>query len=469
MLSENEVKILEYLKKVKEDTAENISNQLNIPIETVYSVSQLLKEKGYIAIQEEKIVKYELTKEGKERLQNGLPEEILVNALEGKEARIQDLRNKLGKDFEIAIGWAKRKGLIKIEKDSIIPLVQHYEAKEEKEALLKPETAKKEILQELLSRKLLVKKEEKISRLKLIKEDIEIKPALTFLTPELLASGEWRKYYLREYNVEAYPPFYPLGRKHFFKEFLERLKDIMKELGFKEFYSDYVEIEFYNFDLLFQAQDHPAREIHDSFSIPGEGKLQDEKLVEKVKEMHENGWKYTWDKKIASRLMLRSQTTATTARILASKPAPPLRAFTIGKVFRPDSIDATHLIEFHQLDGLVIEEDFNFRDLLGTLKEIFGRIGIKEIKFKPAYFPFTEPSVEVYGKIEGLGWVEMCGAGMLRPEILRAVEINSPAGAWGIGIDRLAMLLFGLKDIRLLYSNDVEYLRNRKVDINAYD
>ena len=469
MLSENEVKILEYLKKVKEDTAENISKQLNIAIDTLYSVSQLLKEKGYVSIEEKKTTKYELTEEGKERLRNGLPEEILVNSLGGKEAKIQDIRNKLGKDFEIALGWAKRKGLIKIEKDTLIPLVDHYEAKEEREALLNPENASNEILKELLSRKFLIKREEKISYLKLIKEEIEIKPAITFLTPELLASGEWKKYALREYNVEAYPPFYPLGRKHFFKEFLERLKDVMKELGFKEFYSDYIEMEFYNFDLLFQAQDHPAREIHDSFSVLGEGKLPDEKLLEKVKEMHENGWKYKWDKKIAIRLMLRSQTTATTARILASKPTPPLRAFTIGKVFRPDSIDATHLIEFHQLDGLVIEDNFTFRDLLGTLKEIFNGIGIKEIKFKPAYFPFTEPSVEVYGKIEGLGWVEMSGAGLLRPEILKAVEVNSSAGAWGIGIDRLAMLLFGLKDIRLLYANDIEYLRSRKVDINAYD
>ena len=469
MLSDNEVKILEYLKKVKEDSAENISKQLSIPIETIFSISQLLKEKGYISIEEKKIVKYELTEEGKERLQKGLPEELLINILDGKEAKIQDVKDRLGKDLEIAIGWAKRKGLIKIEKDTIIPLVKHYEAKKEKEALINPENASEEVLKELLSRKFLIKREEKTYRIKLIKEEIEIRPVITFLTPELLASGEWRRYVLRDYNVEAYPPFYPLGRKHFFKEFLERLKDIMRELGFKEYYSDYIEMEFYNFDLLFQAQDHPAREIHDSFSVPGEGKLLDEKLLERVREMHENSWKYKWDRKIAAKLMLRSQTTATTARILASKPTPPLRAFTIGKVFRPDSIDATHLIEFHQLDGLVIEDNFTFRDLLGTLKEIFNRIGIKEIKFKPAYFPFTEPSVEVYGKIEGLGWVEMCGAGLLRPEILKAVEINSSAGAWGIGIDRLAMLLFGLKDIRLLYSTDIEYLRNRKVDINAYD
>ncbi|BFH74439.1 phenylalanine--tRNA ligase subunit alpha [Sulfurisphaera javensis] len=468
MLSENEIKILEYLAKVKEASAENISKQLNIPLDTVFSISRLLKEKGYIELEEKEHIKYELTEEGKRRLNEGFPEEKLLNTLAGKEGKIKDLKEKIGKDFDIAIGWAKRKGLIKIEDDNIIPLVQVYEAKEEKEALKKPEDAKEEIIQQLLYRKMLIKKTEKELYLRLIKETVETKPSITFLTSELLVSGEWRKYTLREYNVEAFPPFYSLGKKHFFKEFLEKLRDLMKELGFKEVYSDYIEMEFYNFDLLFQAQDHPAREIHDSFAITGKGKIADEKLIEKVRQIHEKGWKYTWDVNIAMRLMLRSQTTATTARVLASRPKPPIKVFTIGKVFRPDSIDATHLIEFHQLDGLVIEDGYNFRDLLGTLKEIFNGIGIKEIKFKPAYFPFTEPSVEVYGKIEGLGWVEMSGAGLLRPEILEAVNISSSAGAWGIGIDRLAMLLFGLKDIRLLYASDVEYLRNRKVDINAY-
>ncbi|BFI74031.1 phenylalanine--tRNA ligase subunit alpha [Sulfurisphaera ohwakuensis] len=467
MLSESEIKILEYLSKKREASAEDISKQLNIPIESVFSISQLLKEKGYIEVEEKKVIKYELTDEGKRRLKEGFPEEKLVKLLDGKEKKIHELKDKLGRDFEISIGWAKRKGLVKIDGDTVIPLVKDYEAKEEKEALINPEKANKDILQQLLNRKLLIKKEEKILNIRLIREPLEIKPALIFLTPELLASGEWKKYALREYNVEAYPPFYPIGKKHFFKEFLERLRDLMRDLGFKEVYSDYVEIEFYNFDLLFQAQDHPAREIHDSFAISGKGKLTDEKLIERVKQIHERGWKYNWDVNISMRLMLRSQTTATTARVLASRPKPPIRVFTIGKVFRPDSIDATHLTEFHQLDGLVIEDNFTFRDLLGTLKEIFNGIGIKEIRFKPAYFPFTEPSVEVYGKIEGLGWVEMAGAGLLRPEILEAVEINSSAGAWGLGIDRLAMLLLGLKDIRLLYATDIEYLRNRKVEINA--
>ncbi|MCG2909154.1 MAG: phenylalanine--tRNA ligase subunit alpha [Sulfolobus sp.] len=463
MLSENEIKILNYLKERRTAKAEEISKDLGIPLSSVFSLVQLLKEKGYVSLKEEKVKKLILTEEGRKRLIEGFPEEILIKELNGKEGQIHQLKEKMGKDFEIAIGWAKKRGLIKIEKDKIIPLVKEYRAKE-RDLLNNLSKLSDSEIKELVSRKLISIEEEASLEAVLINDNIPTLQAITYLTPEIIRNGNWKKYVLKEYNVEAYPPFYPLAKKHFYREFLERLRDIMVSLGFTEVSSDYIELEFYNFDLLFQAQDHPAREIHDSFMIAGSGKINDNELVENVKRMHEKGWKYEWDQKIALRLVLRSQTTATTARVLSKRPKPPIRTFTIGKVFRPDSIDATHLIEFHQLDGLIVEDGFSFVDLLGTLKEIFYQIGIKEIKFKPAYFPFTEPSVEVYGKIEGLGWVEMSGAGLLRPEILESVGINSTAGAWGIGIDRLAMLMFGLKDIRLLYSTDIEFLRNKVGD-----
>ncbi|MFP3226062.1 MAG: phenylalanine--tRNA ligase subunit alpha [Sulfolobaceae archaeon] len=463
MLSENEIKILNYLKERRTAKAEEISKDLGIPLSSVFSLVQLLKEKGYVSLKEEKVKKLILTEEGRKRLIEGFPEEILIKELNGKEGQIHQLKEKMGKDFEIAIGWAKKRGLIKIEKDKIIPLVKEYRAKE-RDLLNNLSKLSDSEIKELVSRKLISIEEEASLEAVLTNDNIPTLQAITYLTPEIIRNGNWKKYVLKEYNVEAYPPFYPLAKKHFYREFLERLRDIMVSLGFTEVSSDYIELEFYNFDLLFQAQDHPAREIHDSFMIAGSGKINDNELVENVKRMHEKGWKYEWDQKIALRLVLRSQTTATTARVLSKRPKPPIRTFTIGKVFRPDSIDATHLIEFHQLDGLIVEDGFSFVDLLGTLKEIFYQIGIKEIKFKPAYFPFTEPSVEVYGKIEGLGWVEMSGAGLLRPEILESVGINSTAGAWGIGIDRLAMLMFGLKDIRLLYSTDIEFLRNKVGD-----
>jgi phenylalanyl-tRNA synthetase alpha chain len=464
MLSENEIKILDFLKIVKRSNSEEIANKTGLSISSVLSLINLLAEKGYVRVEKKVEEYYALTEEGKKRKNEGLPEDILINKLNGKEEEINNVKTMLGEDFNIAISWAKKKGLIDIKKGKIIPKVSSH-VSEEYYALFNLENANKNLIEVLEQRGLVEKREKIIILVELLKEPEEITPTISNITHEILVSGEWKKYKFKKYNVAAFPPFFPISKKHYFKEFLEKVKDIMINLGFTEVNTGYVEMEFYNFDILFQPQDHPAREIHDSFSIEGIGKIDNQDLLNNVKKMHESSWKYEWKQEIALRLMLRSQSTATTARVLASKPNPPLKVFTVGKVFRPDAIDATHLIEFHQLDGLIIDDNFTFRDLLGVLREIFYRLGIREIKFKPAYFPFTEPSVEVYGYLEKLGWVEMCGAGLLRPEILNAVGIKSRAGAWGIGLERLAMSFLNINDIRLLYSNNIEYIREMKVNL----
>ena len=464
-LSENEIKILNFLKNHKRASIEEITNGTGLSTSSLFSLLNSLEEKGYVRVERDIQKYYELTEEGKKRKERGLPEDILINLLNGKEKEIDKVKEALGEDFNIAVSWAKRKGLIEIKGSKVIPKVNTYISKEYY-ALQNLDKATKEEIEELRRRKLIEEKERTIIKsIELLKEPVALTRAFSVITHEIIVSGDWEKYPLRRYNVEALPPFYPLAKKHYFKEFLEKVKDVLVSLGFTEINTGYVEMEFYNFDLLFQPQDHPAREIHDSFSVEGKGRIDNIQLLNNVKKMHETSWKYEWKQEIALRLMLRSQTTSTTARILSTSPKPPLKAFTIGKVFRPDAIDATHLIEFHQLDGLIIANDFTFIDLLEVLKEIFYRLGIKQIKFKPAYFPFTEPSVEVYGYLGKLGWVEMCGAGLLRPEILNAVNIDSRAGAWGMGLERLAMNFLNINDIRLLYSTDIEYIRNFKVNI----
>jgi len=467
MLSEIEFRILNFIKEKVNTSSTEIIASLNLPKSSVFSVIYHLASEGYIKIiEEKKIQDIEISDEGKKRLNEGFPEENLINILNGKSLKIQEIKQKLGDNFEIAITWAKKRNIIKIEKGEMIPLTNSFISPERKilEKIEKGEMITDSELQLLRSRNLIREKEDKEIIVEFLRSP-EVKSSLIFLTPELLKNGEWKKYEFKEYNVTALPPFVPIGKKHYFREFIEKAKDVMISLGFSEVSSDYVEMEFYNFDMLFQPQDHPAREIHDSFIISGKGRISDKELLNNVKEVHEKWWNYTWDVNNALRLVMRSQTTATTARVLSTRPKAPTRTFTIGKVFRPDAIDATHLIEFHQLDGLTIEKGFNFKKLLGVLKEIFKGLGITEVKFKPAYFPFTEPSVEVYGLIEKLGWVEMAGAGLLRPEVSEPAGVNDPAGAWGIGLDRLAMLFLNVKDIRDLYSEDIEFLRNRKVDI----
>ncbi|MBI5036094.1 phenylalanine--tRNA ligase subunit alpha, partial [Candidatus Micrarchaeota archaeon] len=241
-------------------------------------------------------------------------------------------------------------------------------------------------------------------------------------------------------------------------------------LGFEEEHGPLVELEFWNMDALFMAQDHPAREIHDVFMLedPTKGEILDKEVVEQAKKAHEEGlegskgWRYRWDPEIAVRLVLRSQTTAVSARRLAKGIKPPLRMFSIGRVFRPDEIDWSHFIEFNHCEGIVVDENVNFRELLGYLKRFAVEVfNAEEVKFAPSYFPFTEPSVELYAKIPGRGWAEVGGAGMFRPEMLSALGIKVPVLAWGLGVDRLAMLSLGINDIRDLFSSDLALLKQK--------
>jgi phenylalanyl-tRNA synthetase alpha chain len=229
--------------------------------------------------------------------------------------------------------------------------------------------------------------------------------------------------------------------------------------------------EFYNFDVLFQPQNHPARSWTDTYQLkqPKKGKLPHPKIVEAVKAMHEtggvsasSGWQYSWEQEIASKVMPTAHTTAHSARQLVKGIKVPGKYFSIARCYRPDVVDATHLAEFNQMEGFLVGEELNFRHLLGMLKQFaieFG--GTKEVRFEPSYYPFTEPSVQLNVKHPQLGWMELGGAGMFRPEMLENLGIRGQALAWGIGIDRLAMLKLGIKDIRYLFSEDLNWLRKQ--------
>jgi phenylalanyl-tRNA synthetase alpha chain len=222
-------------------------------------------------------------------------------------------------------------------------------------------------------------------------------------------------------------------------------------------------------DALFMPQDHPARQIHDVFQIkePTHGQIPDPQLFQRVFDAHHHGgktgskgWGYSLDSKASSRLLARSHDTGISARELAKNQNLPDRVFFITKAFRPDEIDWKHFIEFDQLGGYVADENISLRDLLGTLKTFAQEVfGAKNVKFAPGYFPFTEPSVEMYAQIPGKGWTEMGGAGLFRPEMLEALSVKCQVGAWGLGIGRLAMLTIGANDIRQLNSHDLQFLR----------
>jgi phenylalanyl-tRNA synthetase alpha chain len=296
------------------------------------------------------------------------------------------------------------------------------------------------------------------------------------LTPEMLESGSWRGKTFRPYNVKVPPTRLVPGRSNPYAKFLEDVKDKLSSLGFEEFDGPLVETEFWNSDALFMPQFHSARDIHDVYHVaePKKAKAIEEPWLSRVAAAHENGgntgsrgWNYVFDREFTKRLILRSQGTVLSAKTLPGANIPG-KYFGIVRCFRYDRVDATHLSDFYQTEGIVLGEDVNLRTLLGML-DMFARevAGAKEVKYVPGYFPFTEPSVEVHIKHPVLGWFELGGSGIFRPEVTHSLGVEVPVAAWGIGIDRMALMALGLNDLRELFSYDIEHVRLRRTKENA--
>lgn len=293
------------------------------------------------------------------------------------------------------------------------------------------------------------------------------------LTPEDLESGAWREIKLRPYDVTlAARDIYP-AKIHPLRKIIEQTRRAFLEMGFAEVVSPMVESAFWNFDALFQPQDHPARDMQDTFymadpseaPLPKAGPGQPD-IVDQVRRTHEDGWEtgsegwgYRWSPERSKQVVLRTHTTAATIRALASHPNPPGKFFCVGWTYRNETISFKHLPVFHQVDGIIVDEEANLASLMGTLQEFYSKMGFGRVKFKPAFYPYTEPSVDVVVYMESRGkWLEMGGAGIFRPEVTLPLGCKWPVLAWGLGIERLAMLRFGLSDIRDLYRSNLDAL-----------
>jgi phenylalanyl-tRNA synthetase alpha chain len=292
------------------------------------------------------------------------------------------------------------------------------------------------------------------------------------LSPELLKDGSWRNKRFRKYTISLRAPRIGVGKKHPYREFLDVVKTKLVIMGFQEMRGALVETEFWNMDALFMPQFHPARDIHDVYFVkaPTHAKGIAEPFLSRVIRAHEcggdtgsTGWGYPFDMERAKRLVLRSQGTAVSARTLASAPAVPGKYFSIARCFRYDQVDATHATDFFQVEGIVLGDDINFRTLLGLLN-LFARevAQAKEVKFLPAYFPFTEPSVELHVRHPRLGWMELGGAGLFRSEVTLPLGVTVPVIAWGLGLDRMAMVALGIHDIRELFTDNLDLIRTTK-------
>ncbi len=475
VLSEQEAKILEKIADIVEPgksyDLDYLAERIGVDRSTLEAIIRLLKAKGLVEIMEIEKRVYRPTREALYYLEHGFPEERLVEILSKNNGvlDVEEAKKLLGDEFEKAIVNAARKQWVQVREGKILLKTEatRNDDREALEAIVRGETGSvnRKAIAALKRRKLVEERRVKKTQVKFIYSPREVLEraliAIGALTHEHLVSGRWRSLVFREYDVTAEPPRVKPSRLHFFREFIEHLRDIMKEMGFVEVSSGVVELELWNYDVLFQPQHHPARSPTDTFYLENPSKGNPDKaLVERVANIHKTRLAYDWREELAERLVLRSHTTPTSVRTLYQlKPRPPFRYFTIGKVYRVETIDSKHLLEFHQLDGIASEEGISFAALLGLLSEFFERIGIREYRFRPAYFPFTEPSAEASVKI-GNEWIEVLGCGMFRPEVLEAIGVDYPVAAWGMGLERIAMAVYGVSDIRHLYSFDVDYLRS---------
>jgi phenylalanyl-tRNA synthetase alpha chain len=299
----------------------------------------------------------------------------------------------------------------------------------------------------------------------------EVEDSLDRLTPEILASGGWRGKRLRPIDVEAKAPLLYPGRRHPVRDFIKEVRETYISMGFTELEGNSVHPAFWNFDALFIPQDHPGREMQDTFYLEGlsDMELSRRGVVAHVAATHENGWKtgsrgwgYAWRIEEARRLVLRTHNTVLTVRALSESGERDTRVFAVSKVYRNENLDYKHLTEFHQMDGIIVGEGLNVRHLMGFLGEFYKKLGMKRVKLWPTYFPYTEPSLEVVGYSEAAkAWIELSGSGIFRPEVTIPLGVKVPVLAWGPGIERLMLMRFGLDDMRALYGSDLDWLRRR--------
>jgi phenylalanyl-tRNA synthetase alpha chain len=473
-LHPHEKKILLALKEMGSATTKEIAEKSGLPEESVHKAGLWAKLKGLLSHEDEVKIIPELLEEGKKYIKTGMPEYNLLKKIPAGGIDIKKLRDF--QQLDIALMWAKKNGWIEIKSGSVF-LTEN--GKKAGSTDFKKIIESKDIgkLRMLESRRLIRIKEKKIKTFVLSKEGEKVVPSIktsesgiNILTEEMIKTGSWKGKTFRPYDANLPAPrIYP-AKTHPYIQFVNQIRAKMMAMGFKEAMGPYVELQFWNCDALFMPSYHPARGIHDVFELktPEKGMVSDKRTFQRVGMTHKNGWITgsrgwgSWDPEKALKPILRSHTTAVTARTLASGAEMPGMYFTIGRNFRPDVLDASHLFEFDQCDSIIVSEHMTFRHLLGILKEVASVAGIESLRFLPSYFPFTEPSVEIYGKLNNK-WMEFGGAGIFRPEVTRPLGVDVPVLAWAFGLSRLAMIKLGLTDIRDLFSPDLGMFRKSRL------
>ncbi len=466
MLHQVESKILSCLEQKM--SAAELALRAGVPLSSVLSFAQSLKEKGYASLSQHEERRVLLTAEGHLFLSEGLPEQKVYELA----CRAAPLSMLSQEEKSIGLSWATKNGWVKVQGGLLVKAGQMPSLYPPHQALATVQAGgqiSEEEIQLLQKRKLVEVSLEKILYL----EPTAASPgegnisSINQLTREMLLSGSWKGASLRPYDVSAPVEMPPAAKRHAVSRLRRRISQIFAEMGFEEMEGPEIQSSFWNFDALFQPQDHPARDLADTFYLEGgHGLPHDAALVSRVKKIHEKCWGGKWEEENASRAVLRTHTTCLSAKYLYERcqGKEPKKYFSVGKVYRNEATDYKHLAEFCQVEGIVAWEGATFCDLLGCLREFYRKLGFEKIRFEPSYFPYTEPSLQVTVYFEKKRqWLELGGAGIFRPEVSIPLCDRYPVLAWGLSLERPLMLLNEIDDIRTFYKSGVGWLRKQKI------
>ena len=451
---EIEKKIITSLRDNPKQTPESLEKSTQLLPDQIRRGIEWLKLKDLAIVTESKSSVISLGKNGIESFQKGLPERRLLDLLKDGPKKLFDLQKELGFVFGPSMGLARKNNWVDATSDELSIKNSPSELPGEKTLRL------------IGNEKLSVDKLDTNDLAGLLKRpDFIIEDVIK--SKEVILSDSAKSIELSdtqgEIDVEAKVPQVFVARTHPLKDTIDEIREIFVTLGFSEIFGNMTQSSFWNFDALFTPQDHPARELQDTFYLDkiNAKKIGTPEQIRKVSESHKKNWRYQWDVNEARKMVLRTHTTCVTIKHLAEQKPDEARIFSLGRVFRNEKVSYKHLVEFNQIEGIVVGKDANLRNLMGIQREFYKRIGITKIKFWPTFFPYTEPSLQTMVYNEKLGkWIELFGMGIFRPEVTKPLGITKPVLAWGGGIERIAMLKYDLDDVREFYNNNLGWLRS---------
>lgn len=471
------LKLVESNNGVVKNTLD-VSELANIDANTLHSNLASLWSKEMVNFTKIEQDHWVLTKEAEQYLKAGATPEVQVvdevlKALNN--LTISDLKEKLGTAGAVGQGKAFKNKWLSKDGDKLIANVEKLPTDTVLEELKTvKETGSLDDKKELTE----LKKRKLINLTKIVGYKIEKGPKFaleivnleTDITSDMILNNSWKTAQFKPYNFNSEGVYPQSGALHPLNKVREEFRQIFFSLGFTEMPSNqYVESGFWNFDSLFVPQQHPARDLQDTFYLKDPVKAkepEDKEYWENVKQVHQDGkygsigYRYPWKADESLRMVLRTHTTAISAAMLhkLAKDPKPTRLFSIDRVFRNEAVDATHLAEFHQVEGVIAGYDITLGDLIGFMDDFFGKMGVDNLRFKAAYNPYTEPSLEIFAYHKGLKkWVEIGNSGMFRPEMLETMGLpkNLRVLGWGLSLERPTMIKYGVSNIRELLGHKV--------------